>query len=144
MANLRSGLKIFAVIIIALGLYDFIGGLVLVFANNTPEIASVILNIRGVEYTIPTAALVFGAIMIFAGLVNLLIGFLGWRGAKNPAKIGPFVWISLVGAIFTIINFIGEIINGSFTFSTAFDTLFMVVIFATAYSIRKKYRMGDV
>lgn len=142
MSNLCSGLKIFAVIIIALGLYDLVGGLILVFASNIPEVASSVLNIRGVTYTIPTAALVFGVLMIVAGLINVIIGFLGWRGAKNPAKIGPFVWIALIGAIFALINFIWGIANGSFTVSSAFDTFFIVVIFVTAYLIRKKYREG--
>lgn len=137
MSESRTGLKIISVVILALGLYDLIPGLILVFANGAPDIASSVMLVKGVEYTGATPALVFGILCVVSGLIFVLVGLLGWRGASDPTKIKPFFILAIIGSVFAVLLLVLDLVTGTWPVSSALDAFFVISTAVLANSIRK-------
>ena len=43
-------------------------------------------------------------ILILSGVIDLIVGILGLRGAKDPKRIGTFFVIAVIGLILAVVN----------------------------------------
>ncbi len=71
---------------------------------------------------------VLAVISIISGVVDLIIGILGVRGANNPDKIGPFFVIAIIGLVLAAIGVVFPLLTGSADFSSMPSTLVQLVI----------------
>lgn len=137
MSDNRTGLKIISVVIIAIGLYDLIPGLILIFANASPEIAGPVLSLQGISYTEAMPALVLGITCAITGLVFVTVGLLGWRGAKDPSKVGPFFVFAVIGSILAVLFLIIDLVTGTWPVSSAINAIIVIATAVIAYRVRK-------
>lgn len=138
MSENRKALKIISIIIILAGLYDLIPGLIILFTSSSPDIAGQVLLIKGAVYTEAMAAVVFGAIYVVSGLINLIVGLLGWRGAKNPSKIGPFFVLAVIASIVAVLLLVSDLATGTWPVSSAIEALLVIATAVIAYRIRQE------
>lgn len=65
-------------------------------------------NVEGADRATVAAGaalmLVFSGILIVSGVIDLIVGILGLRGAKDPKRIGGFFTIAVIGLIIAAIN----------------------------------------
>ncbi|MEG1623869.1 MAG: hypothetical protein RR300_03300 [Raoultibacter sp.] len=55
-----------------------------------------------------------GIMLLVNGLVDLVVGIFGLRGAKNPKKIGVFFVLAIIGVVFAAFGLISTLMSGSF------------------------------
>lgn len=128
----QTALKILSIIFIVLNLVFVVAGaLILAGALSIPD---------------EMGASFGGALGIMAitwGVIGLIIGLLGVRGANNPAKIGAFWVLCILGIVLYVIeiglDIFGGTASGSASLSSDVLTLaFIVVMFVLATRIKKQ------
>lgn len=78
---------------------------------------------------------------IISGVIDLIVGMLGVRGANNPEKIMPFFVISIIAVVFAVFNLIGCFTTGQMDATTiasaVVQLVLMVVCVVLANNVRK-------
>lgn len=141
MQSARTALKVISVIMIVLAILEIVSGALLTAGSGLPGMDTTLIANGGVEMSVGMGALAFGIVGIIGGLVYLIIGILGWRGAKNPAKIGPFFWLCIIGLVFAIVDIVMALMSGT-TIAPAsiIEVIIIIICLALADNIRKNYR----
>ena len=120
MSGYQKALKVIAIItivfsslIIALGILFIIAGGIVGANFDNPEVNASLgstLSPLAPGISDPEAAAVTagfgilgGIFVIIDGVISLIVGILGVRGANNPAKIGPFRVFAILGFIISLI-----------------------------------------
>lgn len=143
MTGSQKAIKVLSIIVvivgvlaIALGLVSCLGGVAGVAGGGDATASE-------------QEALALGAGMLFflggaavvSGVIDLIVGLLGLRGAKNPEKIMPFFVIAIIGAVFAVVNLIGCFTSGqldsSNIASAVVQLVLMVVCVVLANNVRK-------
>ncbi|MEG0071766.1 MAG: hypothetical protein RR362_01735 [Raoultibacter sp.] len=99
-------------------------------------------GIKGFEGNINTSedaqSLLFfmGVASIVGAFVNVVSGFLGLRGAKNPKKIALFFWIALIDAVLTAWSLIGGISQGVVDVTALISGAVILVLALCAWQVR--------
>lgn len=83
-----------------------------------------------------------GAAIIVGGVVDIIIGLLGLRGAKDPNKITPFYVFVIIGLVFSIINLVltftsGAGIEMSSVISGLVNLALMIILLVCANKVRQ-------
>lgn len=137
----RTALKIISVIVILFALLCLMGGIMLIVGTSMPAMTDELMNIEGQTVLAADAAMAFGVVTVIIGLVNLVIGFLGWRGAKRPAKIGAFLWISIIGFALSIVGLVVDFMSDTMIApASVIQIVLIVVCLFLALNIRRSYR----
>ncbi|MEG0015994.1 MAG: hypothetical protein RRZ85_03900 [Gordonibacter sp.] len=92
------------------------------------------MQIFGLEVGSITASVVSTALVSAA--LNLVIGLLGIRGAKNPCKITLFFWITLADAVLTAWAMASNIASGIFDVTGIVSGLFIVALAVCTWQVR--------
>lgn len=79
---------------------------------------------------------IVGAIALFGAFLNLLIGFLGIRGAKNPRRITLFFWITFIDAMLTAWALASSVSAGSCDLTSLVSGLFVIALAVCAWQVR--------
>lgn len=118
----HKGLKVVSILLIVLAVISIIAGLVGTFgggwvlgsadigAGATGDMTLTEDEATGILYL--TA---FAMVMLVSGIIDLVIGLLGLRASKNPAKTTAFLVLCVIGLLATVIGVIEGIVGGSFT-----------------------------
>lgn len=119
-------LKVLSIIAIAAGVIGVLGGLWFAVAmDSAGDSNSLLLGTAG------------GGVIIVMGLVNLIIGWLGLRGANDPSKIGPTWVLSLIGLIFYVIMLlVGFYADGTLHAHILGSGIGVLIIFILANNIK--------
>lgn len=92
------------------------------------------------EPVLAATLLLYGLLLVFAGIVYAVIGFLGRRGAKKPRKIVPFMVVSTAGMLFAVGNLFAAVAAGNLDalaiLGAALSFAFPAAGVYLAYSIR--------
>ena len=79
---------------------------------------------------------VMGVVALFGAVLNLAIGVLGVRGAKNPRKIALFFWITFVDAMLTTWALASSVSTGTCDVTSLVSGLFVIVLAVCAWQVR--------
>ena len=79
---------------------------------------------------------VVGAMAMAGACLNLAIGFLGLRGARNPRKITLFFWITLVDAMLTAWALASSVSAGTCDLTSLVSGLFVIALAVCAWQVR--------
>lgn len=144
MSGSQKAIKVISIITIVMAVICFLvglttcvgaGALIGAGADATADAQSVYTTGAGLFLVLAGGA-------IFSGIIDLVVGILGLRGAKNPAKIMPFFVIAIIGAVFAVINLAGEIMglgsDSSSIASAVVQLVLMVVCVVLANNVRKQ------
>lgn len=79
-----------------------------------------------------------GTSSLVSAFFNVVIAFLGIRGAENPERITLFFWIAIVDAILTAWALAGNISNGVIDPTSLVSGLFIIILAVCAWQVRKQ------
>ena len=82
-----------------------------------------------------------GFLIVFAGIIELLVGILGIRAANDNQKIMPVWVLAIIEVVLCVISLISTIAGGSFGSSGAsaiLSLIFAALIFWIANNIKKE------
>ena len=108
MTGSQKAIKIISIILIVVGIVALIAGLI-TFAGGMALVgAGAEASSIDQQFYVSSAGLFFvlGAGALISGVIDLLIGIFGLRGAKDPRKIGPFFVFSIIGLVLSILNLV--------------------------------------
>ena len=78
------------------------------------------------------------AVTMIAGFLAVVEGVLDRRAAKDPAKVMPVWYLSIVLLVINVIGLILSAVTGTLGISSIIEILFTVLVFSAANSIRKE------
>ena len=87
-----------------------------------------------------THLFVLGAGALISGVIDLLIGIFGLRGAKDPRKIGPFFVFSIIGLVLSILNLIISLTSGVSDLTTIGSNIVSVALLIGCVVLANKVR----
>lgn len=85
-------------------------------------------------------AIIAGLIIVVGGIINLLIGIFGLRGASDPRKIGTFYVLAIIGLAFAVLSALGTVVGGDWSSlgSAIIGLILPGVCVLLAYNIKKE------
>lgn len=122
---------VWAIVVILLGAFMAAGSAVPGVSSETIDTGDGIMNMS-------TAALAFGIGTIVGGVINLIIGLLGLRGAKNPRKAGAFFVLCIIGLVLSLISLGMGIAQGTFQWQSLIGILIIAVCTYLANAVKKQ------
>lgn len=142
MTGSQKAIKIVSVIVIVISILSILAGLASCVGGFAGVAASEGASQSDQEMLALGAGLLFvlGGTAIIGGLVDLVVGLLGLRGAKNPDKIMPFFVIAIIGLVFAILNLIGCFTYGQLDVSTIVSTVVQLVLMALCVYLANNVR----
>lgn len=122
---------VWAIVVILLGAFMAAGSAV-------PGVSSETIDMGDGAMNMSTAALAFGIGTIVGGVINLIIGLLGLRGAKNPRKAGAFFVLCIIGLVLSLISLGMGIAQGTFQWQSLIGILIIAVCTYLANAVKKQ------
>lgn len=112
MSGYRKALKIVSIIEIVLAVLALLAALASmgVIALG-PEVTSETVSADGVTLTVGQTFATFGAVALISGLIDLVVGILGVRGANNPEKIGAYYVLAIIALVFDLVEFVLSVVS---------------------------------
>ena len=129
MTRWQRWLHSLCVLMVAWALVELVGGSALwaAYAVDMPLLGSV-----GRDLVVPQT----GAMAFLGALLNLAIGALGMRGAKNPRRITLFFWIVFADAMLTAWALASSISYGRCDLTSLVSGLFVIALAVCAWQVR--------
>lgn len=97
----------------------------------------------GIEPSVLAEPIV-GAMAMVGACLNLVIGLLGLRGARNPRKITLFFWITFVDAMLTAWALASSVSGGSCDLTSLVSGLFVIALAVCTWQVRGQTGYFDV
>ena len=132
MKGSRTALKVISILILVFAVLMLIFSIVMF-------VGAAVINTSSLEGW-AILAIVGAFILLVTGLIYLLIGILGIRGANNPKKIGPFFVFCIIGVILSLASLILSIVQNAFSATSLIGLIIVAVCLALAINIRKHAR----
>lgn len=138
MSGSQKTLKIISIILIVWEILVILLGAFLAAGSAVPGMSAESIDMGGSTMDMSSAALAFGIGIIIGGVINLIIGLLGLRGAKNPHKIGLFFVLCIIGLVLGIVGIVMNIMQGAFQWTSLVSVVIVAVCTLLAHSIKKQ------
>lgn len=103
MTGSRKVLNILSILLMVIGVLGILLGIFLV-AGGSLLGGTVIEGVNG-----QALSTVVGGVAIVTSIVDIVIGYMGRRGAQDPTKIKPFFIICIIGVVLYVMSIIGAI-----------------------------------
>lgn len=104
-------------------------------ATVAPEIADSLAEAGSMTAGVVMA---LSAIILMIGFLATIEGVLDRRAAKDPEKVMPVWYLSIVLFVINVIGLILSAVTGTLGIGTIIELLFTVLVFSAANSIRKE------
>lgn len=138
MSGSQKALKVISIILVIWAIVGILLGAFLAAGSAVPGLSAESIDMDGTTMNMSTAALGFGIGIIITGVIDLIIGLLGLRGAKNPHKIGLFFVLCIIGLVLGVIGLVMNIMQGAFQWTSLVSVLIVAMCTFLAYSIKKQ------
>lgn len=122
-------LIIYAVVMTAFGIFLVAGGTFL--AGET-------IDVNGTAEAANAMAAALGGGTIVGGIVDLVIGLLGLRGAKNPRKVGPFFVLCIIGLVLGLVGLGMSLAQGTFDLWSLVSVVIVAVCLYLSAQVKKQ------
>lgn len=143
MTGSQKAIKVISIIVIVVAIISILAGLVTCAGGAAGVMAGADASAAEQEQLALGAGMLFvlaGSALI-GGIIDLVVGLLGLRGAKDPNKIMPFFVIAIIGAVFAVLNLIGCFtagqLDGTSIASAVVQLALMVGCVILANNVRK-------
>ncbi|MEG0016307.1 MAG: hypothetical protein RRZ85_01180 [Gordonibacter sp.] len=138
MSGSQKALKVVSIITIVFAVFLVLFGALMAAGVALPGATTDTIEADGVSVSVATAAIAFAIPFIVGGILNLIIGFLGLRGAKNPRKVGPFFVLCIIGLVLGLIGLGMSLAQGSFDPSSLVNVAIMAVCLYLASKVKQQ------
>lgn len=140
MSGARKALKVMSILAIIMAAITAIFGAMIVFGASF-MVGETATEIDGTTVDVGIALQAIGMMALVSGIVSIIVGILGIRGANDPSKIGPFKVLAIIGLVLCIIQaamflFTGQI--ASYGWSGVLSLVFAAVLVFLAFKIQKE------
>ena len=143
MTGSQKAIKVLSIIVIVVAILSILAGIITFTGGMANVMAGADASTAEQQQLALGAGLLFvlagGAIV--SGVIDLVVGLLGLRGAKDPNKIMPFFVIAIIGAVFAVLNLVGCLASGQAggtdIASAVVQLVLMVVCVVLANNVRK-------
>ena len=140
MSGLQKALKL---ICIFSAIWSTLGCVVGIFILlGVPFVMGDSIMVGGVGVDAAVTYGVTGSIVLFSFAFNLIVAFLGIRGAQDPAHIGVFKIVAFISVILSILAIASDVFSGQIQeigWSSIISTLFMLALLFLAVEIQRDY-----
>ena len=137
MSGSQKALKVISILLLVWGILMLLLGVFLAAGSQVPGMSAESMDVNGIM-NMSTAALAFGIGTIVGGVINLIIGLLGLRGAKNPRKAGAFFVLCIIGLVLSLISLGMGIAQGTFQWQSLIGILIIAVCTYLANAVKKQ------
>ena len=110
MSASRTILKIIGIITILAAVLQLIAGIMIVAGAGLLEGQTI--EASGQVVDAASGATILGGFAIVLAVIDLIVGLLALRGAKDPAKVGPFKVVAIIGLLLCIAQLIMFAVSG--------------------------------
>lgn len=138
MSGSQKTLKIISIVLVVWAILVILLGAFLAAGSAVPGMSAESIDMGGSTTDMATAALGFGIGIAVGGVVNLVIGLLGLRGAKNPHKIGLFFALCIVGLVLGVVGIVMSVMQGAFQWTSLVSLVIVAACTYLAAKIRKQ------
>ena len=104
-------------------------------ASVTPEIVESLAEAGPMT---AGAVMALSAVILVTGFLATVEGVLARRAAKDPAKVMPVWYLSIVLLVINVIGLILSIVTGTLGIGTIIELLFTVLVFQAAGFMKKE------
>lgn len=137
MSGARKALKVISIIMIVMAVLNAAAGLMAVFGASF-VVGQEFASIDDIRVDVGAALQAVGVMAVVSGVVSVLVGILGVRGANNPAKIGPFKVLACIGLVLCVAQFLMYFATdqmAAYGFGGAFSLILQIVIVCLAFKV---------
>lgn len=138
MSGSQKALKVISIILVVWAIVVILLGAFMAAGSAVPGMSAQSIDMNGGTMDLASAALAFGVGTVVGGVVNLIIGFLGLRGAKNPHKIGLFFALCVIGLVLGVVSVVMSVMQGAFQWTSLVSLAIIAVCTFLAAKIRKQ------
>ncbi|WP_080798462.1 hypothetical protein [Arabiibacter massiliensis] len=138
MSGSQKTLKIISIILIAWAILVILMGAFVAAGSAVPGMSSESIDVGGTVIDMATAAMALGIGTVVGGVINLIIGLLGLRGAKNPRKIGLFFVLCIIGLVLGVVGLVMGVMQGTFQWQSLVSLVIVAVCTYLAAEIKKQ------
>lgn len=138
MSGSQKALKVISIVMIVWSILIILLGAFMAAGSAVPGLSAETIDMGNGDVSMSTAALTFGVGTIVGGVIDLVIGLLGLRGAKHAHKIGLFFVLCVIGLILGIVGLVLDIMNGAVPWTDVVSVVIVIVCTALASSIKKQ------
>lgn len=131
----RKVIKVLSILSLIGGLIQLVGGILV--AVDIWDNASVQLGIPMNKAELD--AVIIGGICIFFGLFQIVVGWIGIKGANQPSKIGSFLVLTLISLIYHAVCLgLSLATSTGETTTLAVYTVWNVAMLVLGYNVKKE------
>ena len=137
MSGARKALKVISVIMIVVAVLNILAGLMVVFGASF-VVGQQSASIDGITVDVGTSLQAVGVMAAVSGIVSIIVGILGVRGANRPEKIGPFKVVSCIGLVLCVAQFLMYLATdqmASYGVGGALSLVVQIVIVCLAFKV---------
>lgn len=138
MSGSQKALKIISIILVIWSIIVILLGGFLAAGSAVPGMSAESIDMGGSTMDMASAALGFGIGILIGGVINLIIGLLGLRGAKNPHKIGLFFVLCIIGLVLGVVGIVMNVMQGAFQWTSLVSLVIVAVCTYLAHAIKKQ------
>lgn len=149
MSGSQKAIKVISIIAIIIAIITIVisaptFGITYAFVNDPSGLSS--LNGFDEAYASMGAALVLAvaALAVVSGILSLLVGIFGLRGANDPMKILPFFAFAIIGFVCSIIGLIVTLVvaaaSGTFDMQSIISSVVQVVVMLVCVMLANNVR----
>ena len=110
MSASRKVLKVIGILTIFAAVLQLIAGIVIIAGAGLMEGQTIEAN--GQIYDSAASVTIIGGFAVVLAVIDLIVGLLALRGAKDPAKVGPFKVIAIIGLVLCIAQMLMFALSG--------------------------------
>ncbi len=140
MSGARKALKVIAIIMIVLAALQIVLGAMIAFGASF-MVGQQSATLEGVTVDVGSSLQGVGIMAVVSGIVSLIVGILGVRGANDPSKIGPFKVLAIIGLILCAIQFVMYVATGQFAsygLSGVLTLIVQIAIVVLAFKVQNE------
>lgn len=138
MSSSQKTLKIISIVLLVWAVLVIIFGALMAAGSQVPGMSNEVVDIEGTTVDLSLAAMGLAIGTIVNGVINLVIALFGLRGAKNPAKIGVFFILCIIGLVLGAVGLVMDISQGVFQWTSLVSFALIIVCTVLAYNIKKQ------
>ena len=136
MSGSQKALKVVSILLIIYAVVMALFGIFMVATGSL--LSGETINVDGTAQAANVMAAALGGGMIVGGVIDLIIGLLGLRGAKNPRKVGPFFVLCIIGLVLGLVSLGMSIAQGSFNPWSLVSLVIIVVCLYLSSQVKKQ------
>ena len=136
MSGSQKALKVVSVLLIIYAVVMTAFGIFLVADGSF--LAGETIDVNGTAEAANVMAAALGGGTIVGGIVDLVIGLLGLRGAKNPRKVGPFFVLCIIGLVLGLVGLGMSLAQGTFDLWSLVSVVIVAVCLYLSAQVKKQ------